>query len=201
MPSPQRMFDLIALSRWDGEGGAGPSLPRRSMTTTPNTTAAEATAQWHESMSGASQTKPCVRMNKLSFAPKEGIARERTAMPPIRVMVIEDDPHIGLLFGEVLEGLGYVVCAIEATEASAVDAALRFKPDLMLVDIHLGVGSGILAVEEILRNGFIPHVFCGGDISGILTSQPTAIALQKPFRVSALARSIKLALGGSAQCT
>ena len=119
-------------------------------------------------------------------------------MSPLRIMVVEDETVLGLLFGEVLEGMGYVVCAIAATEADAVAAALRCKPDLMLVDIQLAVGNGISAVAEILRNGFVPHVFYSGDIAGIRASRPSAVAIQKPFRVAELADAIERALGTSA---
>ena len=50
-----------------------------------------------------------------------------------RVLVVEDDAMIGVLLGEMLEGMGYDVCGIEATEADAVTAAARFRPDLMIV--------------------------------------------------------------------
>jgi DNA-binding response OmpR family regulator len=116
-------------------------------------------------------------------------------MTLIRVMIVEDEPLMGILFGEVMEGMGYAVCAIEATEASAVAAAVRCKPDLMLVDVHLGEGSGVSAVCEILRIRFVPHVFYSGDISGVRATRPSAIAIQKPFRVSELACAIKRALG------
>ena len=65
----------------------------------------------------------------------------------------------------------------------------------VLVDVQLGDGNGLSAVTEILRNGFVPHVFYSGDISGLRESRPSAIALQKPFRVSELARAIDRALG------
>ena len=120
-------------------------------------------------------------------------------MAPIRIMVVEDETLLGVLFGEVLEGMGYVVCAIVATEADAVTAAIRCKPDLMLVDVQLGIGSGVSAVAEILRKGFVPHVFYSGDISGVKASRPNAIAIQKPFRVPELAQAIERALGASTQ--
>ena len=117
-------------------------------------------------------------------------------MNPLRIMVVEDETVLGLLFGEVLEGMGHVVCAVAATETDAVAAALRCKPDLMLVDIQLAVGNGISAVAEILRrNGFVPHVFYSGDIAGIRASRPSAVAIQKPFRVAELADAIERALG------
>lgn len=119
-------------------------------------------------------------------------------MTGIRVMVVEDDAVLGLLFGELLEGMGHVVCAIEATEAGAVAAAAYYRPALMIVDVKLGVGSGVAAVTTILRNGFIPHVFCSGDISGVQAARPSAVAIQKPFRIAELARAIDRALDVSA---
>ena len=116
-------------------------------------------------------------------------------MSLLRVLLVEDDTPLGVLLGEVLEGMGYAVCAIEATEHGAIAAALRCKPDLLLVDVQLGVGSGVAAVEQILRGGFVPHVFYSGEISGVQMLKPSAVTLQKPFRVPDLARAIERALG------
>ena len=115
-------------------------------------------------------------------------------MDALRILLVEDEAIMGQLLGEVLQGMGHVVCATETTEADAVAAVARCKPDLMLVDIQLGVGNGISAVEKILRNGFIPHVFYSGDISGVRTSRPSAVSIQKPFRVRELAEAIQRAL-------
>ncbi len=70
-----------------------------------------------------------------------------------------------MLFADALAAMGYDVCAIEATEAGAVAAAARYKPDLMIVDARLRDGSGVSAVEEILRTGWVPHVFVSGETS------------------------------------
>ena len=121
----------------------------------------------------------------------------RAEMNPLRVMVVEDEAVMGVLFGEVLEGMGFTVCAIESTEPDAVAAASRCKPDLMIVDVQLAVGSGLSAVAKILSTGFIPHVFYSGDISGVEAARPGAIAIQKPFRVTELAGAIARALDGA----
>jgi two-component system, response regulator PdtaR len=118
-------------------------------------------------------------------------------MNALRVLLVEDDALLGLLLVDVLEGMGYSVCAIEATEVAAVAAAHSCKPDLMLVDVQLAAGNGIAAVEEILKTGFVPHVFYSGDISGVQVLRPSAVAIQKPFRVPDLARAIECALGRS----
>ena len=74
-------------------------------------------------------------------------------MKALRVLVIEDDALIAMLLTEMLAGMGHDVCATAATEAEAVSAATRYDPDLMIVDAGLGRGSGVSAVEEILRAG------------------------------------------------
>jgi CheY-like chemotaxis protein len=84
-------------------------------------------------------------------------------MPSLRVLVAEDDALIAMLLAEVLVGMGYDVCATAPTEAEAVSAVPRHRPDLIIVDAGLGRGSGRSAVEEILRAGPSAHVFISGD--------------------------------------
>jgi FixJ family two-component response regulator len=55
-------------------------------------------------------------------------------------------------------------------------------------------------VEEILRVGFVPHVFVSGDISRLRTLKPGAVAMQKPFSESDLLRAIQRALGAAVVC-
>ena len=101
---------------------------------------------------------------------------------------------IGVLLAETLAALGHDVCAIEGTEADAVCAAARYRPDLMIVDVNLAGGSGIAAVEQIFRTTAIPHVFVSCDLSRVQALRPGAIAIQKPYRESDLVRAIERAL-------
>ena len=112
----------------------------------------------------------------------------------LNILVAEDDAMIGMMLDAVLAGMGHTVCAIEATQSGTVAAAARCRPDLMIVDGRLGNGSGIAAVEEILRSGPIPHLFVSGDTFGILARNPRAIVVQKPFPEAELARAIQRAL-------
>ena len=116
------------------------------------------------------------------------------AMQTLRVLVIEDDALIVMLLAEVLKGMGHDVCATAATEAEAVSAAARHRPDLMIVDAGLGHGSGVAAVEEILRAGPVAHLFLSGDAGRVQTRRPDAIVVRKPFRQAELARAIDTAL-------
>ncbi len=113
----------------------------------------------------------------------------------LRIMVVEDEVYLAVLFAEVLGAMGHDVCAIESTQANAVAAAARCQPDLMIVDIGLGDGSGMIAVDEILLTGFVPHVFVSGDITAVQTLRPNAVAIQKPFFVAALNLAMQRALG------
>jgi CheY-like chemotaxis protein len=124
----------------------------------------------------------------------------RTSSPPqkaLRVLVIEDNALIAMLYAELLAELGHIVCAIEATEADAVAAAACHKPDLMIVDAGLRDGSGIAAVTEILRSGFVPHLFVTGNAKAVQASRPGAVVLQKPFRDPELAQAVQRALAGA----
>jgi two-component system, response regulator PdtaR len=116
-------------------------------------------------------------------------------MKALRVLVVDDDTLIATLLAEVLAGIGHEVCAIESTEAGAVAAAARCKPNVMIVDVLLGDGSGISAVEQILRTGFIPHVFITADPSVPRPRRSGAAVLQKPFREPDLTRALQSALG------
>ena len=119
---------------------------------------------------------------------------EGETMRALRILVVEDDVMIGGLLAETLEDLGHTVCAVETGAAGAVAAAARHRPDLMIVDVGLGEASGIAAVKEILRAGFVPHVFVTGDALRDLSLGPNAVLIQKPFREPDIVRAIERAL-------
>jgi DNA-binding NtrC family response regulator len=129
---------------------------------------------------------------------KPAIKAGGNPMKPLRILVVEDDAMIAMLLADMFAAMGHNVCAIEATEAGAVAAAVRCRPDLMIVDARLGDENGVSAVEEILRTGFVPHVFISGDISTIQAHKPGAVAIQKPFDEFDLVRAIRRALGAAA---
>jgi two-component system, response regulator PdtaR len=137
-------------------------------------------------------SKPRDRFEALT---REGGAGAGEPSKPARILVVEDDAQIGAALAEMLDLMGHEVCAIEATQVDAVKAAARCKPDLMIVDVRLGDGDGVSAVAEILRNGFIAHVFVSGDASKVRALESRAVAIQKPFRESDLVRAIERARG------
>jgi two-component system, response regulator PdtaR len=127
------------------------------------------------------------------------LVRTYQLMKALRVLVIEDDGLIAMLLAELLAGMGHDVCATATTEAEAVIAAIRYDPDLMIVDAGLSLGSGVSAVEEILRAGPLAHVFISGDAERVRLRKPDAVVVRKPFRETELARAIDLALAAAPQ--
>jgi DNA-binding response OmpR family regulator len=110
-------------------------------------------------------------------------------MAVLSVLVVEDDSLIGTLLAEVLEEMGYKVCAIAATEDDAVADAVRCKPGLMIVDEYLREGSGSSAVERILVAGPVPCVFISG--APLRFGLAAKKILRKPFAEADLICAIK----------
>ncbi len=124
----------------------------------------------------------------------EGGAGGALALKSLRILVVEDDALIGGLLAEMLVEMGHTVCAIERDEAAAVVAAVRFGPDLMIVDATLGEGSGIRAVDTVGRTKPIRHLFTSGDTKKVRLLRPDAVVVQKPFVEIDLARAIARAV-------
>jgi DNA-binding response OmpR family regulator len=125
--------------------------------------------------------------------------RNYELMKALRVLVIEDEPLVTMLLTELLAGMGHEVCATAATEAEAVSAAPRERPDLMIVDAGLRAGSGVSAIEEILRTEPIAHVFVSGDAERVRARMPGAVVVRKPFRQAELAKAINIVLASRPQ--
>jgi CheY-like chemotaxis protein len=122
------------------------------------------------------------------------IASPPEMMKALSVLVVEDDGMIGLLLTEMLEAMGHDVCAVEATEADAVAAAARCRPDLMIVDAWLREGTGLGAIDTILRLGPQPHLFTTGDVTKVKAARSDAVVIQKPYTEVELAAAMRRAL-------
>jgi CheY-like chemotaxis protein len=116
-------------------------------------------------------------------------------MTALSVLVVEDDAMIGLLLAEMLDEMGYDVCAVATTEEDAVAEEARCRPGLMIVDEQLLEGSGLSAVNRILRTRPIPCVFISG--APMHPKRPGATTLQKPFLEADLIRAIQHVVGAA----
>ena len=100
------------------------------------------------------------------------------------VVIIEDEPLIALDLERLVTELGHRVVKIARTERQAIEAVRRARPGLILADIQLSDGgSGLDAVNEILRSFSVPVVFVTAYPQRLLTGtrpEPTFL-ITKPF--------------------
>ena len=111
-----------------------------------------------------------------------------------RIMVVEDDPIIGLDISETLKSRGAQVIGPCTTVASALKA-IRDKPDAVLLDVNLGQETTD-AVASQLADLSIPFLVLSGqlDSSDLGDAFRGVSVMSKPFRerdlVSALYRLV-----------
>jgi CheY-like chemotaxis protein len=110
-------------------------------------------------------------------------------MRRLRILIAEDDAMVGMLLAELLDEIGHEVCAITTTELATVSAAAQHQPDMLILDVGLGSGSGLSALTAILQLRPIPHII----MSGAAVMFPGSI-LRKPFREADLVRAIDFAM-------
>jgi two-component system response regulator DevR len=75
---------------------------------------------------------------------------EPTTQKPLRLLVVDDHEVVRQGLVSLLERReGFQVVAQAGTVAEAIDAANKFQPDLIVMDVRLPDGSGIEACREI----------------------------------------------------
>lgn len=79
--------------------------------------------------------------------PREDTVCEAHA-PPRRILIVEDSRPLRELYRVVLESSGYTVTLAEEGKAGLA-AALRERPDLLMVDISMPVKDGVTMLEEL----------------------------------------------------
>jgi DNA-binding response OmpR family regulator len=76
-----------------------------------------------------------------------------------RILIVDDDPHLGRSVERVLEHEGYT-CQVAVDPAGAAQAATEFKPDLILIELQAGYAPALPQLRAAL--GDIPFVFMAG---------------------------------------
>lgn len=114
-----------------------------------------------------------------------------------RILIIEDEAVIAMDLSDLVTSAGHDVCAVEATASTAVAAAKRERPDLVLADIQLADGSsGIDAVKEILASFEVPVIFITAFPDRLLTGErpePTFL-ITKPYSPDMVRAAVSQAL-------
>jgi DNA-binding NarL/FixJ family response regulator len=74
------------------------------------------------------------------------------------VLIVDDNARFRLRARRLLEADGYEVVAEAADGAAALEAARRFRPDVVLLDIQLPDTSGLLVAERLTGESNPPKV-------------------------------------------
>ena len=118
---------------------------------------------------------------------------------PINILVTEDESIVRKDIERCLNNLGYNVVASADNGEDAISMAMKFKPDLALMDIMIkGEMNGIAAAEEIKRNMDIPVVFLTAyadesTLNEAKMAEPHGYIL-KPFKDVDIQTAIEMAL-------
>jgi DNA-binding response OmpR family regulator len=112
------------------------------------------------------------------------------------ILVIEDDPVMGMALKDELELEGYRVVAVTDNGEEAVALADQFKPDLVMVDVRLaGSVDGIEAVSSIRRRIQTKIVFVTAHVDFETRRRMNDVGFQglipKPYTSEQLRSTIK----------
>jgi CheY-like chemotaxis protein len=116
-----------------------------------------------------------------------------------RVLVVEDEPIIGLELQETLEQMGFVVPAIVVSADKIMEAVAMHRPDVILMDIRLhSFIDGIDAARRLRMVSNVPIIYLSAYTDDAVRNraaktQPVAV-LAKPVDEATLLATIRQAL-------
>jgi CheY-like chemotaxis protein len=98
-------------------------------------------------------------------------------------LVIEDEPLIAFHMADIAEEAGATSVDFADTESGAVAAALVRKPDIILSDVNLLVGTGPAAVVAIHGEmGQVPVIFITASPEECKPCDAPAVVMSKPLQ-------------------
>jgi two-component sensor histidine kinase/DNA-binding response OmpR family regulator len=116
-----------------------------------------------------------------------------------RVLVVEDEPLVGMLTSELLDQMGYAVVGPVPSLSQALRAANEFDFEGAVLDVNLG-GELVFPLADILSERQIPFVFLTGYEKDVVVngyrSRPT---LQKPIAAEELEAILRTMLNPQRQ--
>jgi CheY-like chemotaxis protein len=107
-------------------------------------------------------------------------------------LIIEDEPLLALHMADLAEEAGATSVDLADTECGAVDLAMRKKPDMILSDVRLLIGTGPSAVATIRQAlGMVPVIFVTANPQRCTPCDPPALVMGKPVRGDDLVREFR----------
>ena len=99
----------------------------------------------------------------------------------MKILIVEDEALVAMNIQDVLECQGHEVVEIADDKESAISAAIRYQPDLALVDVRLSGGDSGLDVAQRMREIGVAVVFATGNCPGSQHAEIALGCLHKPL--------------------
>ena len=126
-----------------------------------------------------------------------------------RITVVNDNPDFLDLMHDILENDRYDATTIDGDRADVLDAILKSRPDLLIIDVRLGVEGdhGWQIAQQVRRSAAferLPILLCGPDPLALQALEPEleqarqVETLPKPFSVDQLMERVDRLLGDTA---
>lgn len=118
-----------------------------------------------------------------------------TAVLPLRVLIVEDEPLIAMDLEMVFEDAGHEVVGTARTADHAVAMARAQAPSLVIIDLNLADGtSGVDAARRIRLFSGVAIAFASGNLDAaqreeLAVFEPVA-AMPKPYMPTELLRAV-----------
>ena len=113
-----------------------------------------------------------------------------------RILVVDDSHTVLKVVDGVLAKAGYTTLCLDNGH-NVVDEAVRFKPDLVLVDFAMpGINGAEVAVAVRQKHPGLPILFVSGysDSAALQSAVGDTMLLRKPFRPVELAAAVRSVL-------
>ena len=116
-----------------------------------------------------------------------------------KILIAEDEVIIAFNLERTCRKNGYEVCHVSKSGRDTIESALKYKPDLLIIDIYLSDDiDGIDAVSEIHKDTFIPVIYTTASTDPLTRqkAQKTAMVdyLHKPYDCNTVLDSIHTVL-------
>jgi len=125
-------------------------------------------------------------------------------MNALRILHVDDEVALTTIFQIVLEGSGRYVVREESSGARALDAALEFRPDLILLDKEIDGTSGEDVAAQLHEEPSlcgVPIAFVTGGLTRDEAAEEAVPTLPKPVSPSELLGFVDDLLNFNVMCS
>lgn len=141
-------------------------------------------------MDAPSHRNPGGWRRRTGGAKVSALARGKSALAGKRVLILEDEPVIGLALEDILEALGCKVTGIAHQVAPAIELINLREFDAAILDVNIH-GSPNYEVADLLAARGVPYVFATAYDSTVHPkAHSQAPTVTKPYSTSDLATAL-----------